>query len=152
MHRYEITVDGVSYSVDIDDLGPQHYRVQLNGRDYDVTLNSSGELSGISSAAAPALPVAAAAPPAAAPLSRPAATPTTPTAGAADIVRAPMPGTVLSVSVSIGQRVTRGQPLLVLEAMKMNNSIGAPQDGTIAAVLVEPGRNVAFGEPLIRLE
>jgi biotin carboxyl carrier protein len=146
MHRYDITVDGVSYSVDIDDLGPQHYRVQLNGRSYDVTLTGSGEIAGISGvpAAAPA-PVAAPAP-AAIPA------PVVPAAAGADIVRAPLPGKVLSINVSVGERVTRGQPLLVLEAMKMNNSIGAPQDGTVTTILVEAGRNVSFAEPLIRLE
>ena len=152
MHRYDVTVNGTAYAVDITDLGPNRFRVQLNGRDYEVTLNAAGEveqLTPVSSTAAaptPAPPVVtAAAPP------PPSTLPSSP-APAGDLVRAPMPGTVLSISVSAGQHVTRGQPLLVLEAMKMNNAIGAPHDGVVADVLVTAGRTVSYGEPLVRLE
>ncbi len=67
------------------------------------------------------------------------------------MLTAPMPGKVLKVEVGEGARVTRGQSLLVLEAMKMKNSIRSPQDGTVLEVLVQPGTSVAYGDPLLRL-
>ncbi len=66
-------------------------------------------------------------------------------------VTAPMPGSVLSVKVSAGDRVEAGQILLVLEAMKMENAVTAPVAGTIERVLVEPGRQVGRRELLVEL-
>ncbi|MFT4083777.1 MAG: biotin carboxylase N-terminal domain-containing protein [Nocardioides sp.] len=65
---------------------------------------------------------------------------------------APMPGTVVSVAVAVGDRVEAGHPLLVLEAMKMQHTVSAPTGGVIAAVAVERGRQVAAGETLIVIE
>ena len=62
-----------------------------------------------------------------------------------------MPGTILSVNVSVGQKVTKGQAVAVLEAMKMENEIPAPQDGTVASIIVEKGANVETGAVLMTL-
>jgi len=62
---------------------------------------------------------------------------------------APMPGTILSVAVALGETVKKGQLLLVLEAMKMENEIVSPVDGRIAAVFVSQGRAVAAGDTLL---
>ncbi len=67
-------------------------------------------------------------------------------------VRAPIPGTVVSVDVQPGQRVAYGDKLLVLEAMKMKNLIRAPGDGRVVAVLVHPNQRVMYNDLLIRLE
>lgn len=67
------------------------------------------------------------------------------------VVNAVMPGVVVDVLVSPGDEVAEGQPLLLLEAMKMQNEIPAPSAGTVEAVHVEPGRAVAAGEKLITL-
>lgn len=73
--------------------------------------------------------------------------------GAADReVRAPMPGLVLRVNVQAGQSVKKGEGLLVLEAMKMENEIKAPIDGTIAAVHVAAGEAVGKNTMLIEFE
>ena len=69
-----------------------------------------------------------------------------------DIVKAPMPGTILSVNVKEGQIVSSGDVLLVLEAMKMENEIMAPRDGVIAQVNVNKGESVESGSPLISLQ
>lgn len=70
----------------------------------------------------------------------------------AGTLTAPMPGVVLSVEAPAGTTVSRGDVILVLEAMKMNNPLRAPKDGVVAAVMVEPGQNVAFGAPLATIE
>ena len=69
-----------------------------------------------------------------------------------DVITAPMPGLVKSVSVVAGQIVTSGQPLLVLEAMKMEHALTAPRGGVVAEVLVEAGQQVSDGDTLLRLE
>jgi biotin carboxyl carrier protein len=63
-----------------------------------------------------------------------------------------MPGTILQIVATPGTKVKRGQPVIVLEAMKMNNSIGAPRDGTITAILVKTGQSVGYSEPLAQIE
>jgi acetyl-CoA/propionyl-CoA carboxylase, biotin carboxylase, biotin carboxyl carrier protein len=72
----------------------------------------------------------------------------TETAGAAGPVTSPMPGTVLEVRVSAGDRVTQGDPLLVVEAMKMEHTVTAPVDGIVAELPVRAGQQVALGEAL----
>jgi biotin carboxyl carrier protein len=63
-----------------------------------------------------------------------------------------MPGVLLEVVVAPGDRVSRGQVVAVLEAMKMRNEIKAPRDGVVAAIFVQPGQLVAYGDPLVRVE
>lgn len=67
-------------------------------------------------------------------------------------LEAPMPGRVAAVKAVPGQRVTRGQELLVVEAMKMENALRAPRDGVVRAVHVEQGEMVAPGRPLVEME
>jgi propionyl-CoA carboxylase alpha chain len=65
---------------------------------------------------------------------------------------APMPGSVISVLAEAGSNVTEGQPLLVLEAMKMQHTVTAPTDGVLAQINVKPGTQVAAGEVLAVVE
>jgi biotin carboxyl carrier protein len=67
-------------------------------------------------------------------------------------VRAAMPGKVVAVLVSVGATVERGQGLLVIEAMKMENEIGAPRSGRVAEIRVQPGQAVEAGETLAVIE
>ena len=103
------------------------YRVNVNGTVYEVELE---EMTG----AAAAVPGAAPAPSAAA----------APAAGG-EKVTSPMPGTILSVNVAAGDAVKRGQVLMILEAMKMENEIMCPCDGTVASVSVTKGAAVESG-------
>ena len=66
-------------------------------------------------------------------------------------VAAPMPGTILSVKVSVGQQVKKGDTVAVLEAMKMENEIPAPQDGTVSSVDVSNGATVETGATIVTL-
>ena len=100
------------------------YRVNVNGTVYEVELE---EITG-------------AAPAAAAPVAAPAAAP-----AGGEKVCAPMPGTILSVNVAAGDAVKRGQVLLILEAMQMENEIMAPCDGTVTSVAAAKGAAVESG-------
>ena len=118
----------------------KNYRITVNGVAYEVSVEELG------TAAAPvAAPVAA---PAAAPAA-PVAAPAAPVGGNA--VKAPMPGTINRINVKAGDAVKKGDVLLVLEAMKMENDICAPADGTVKAVLVAQGASVATDEALVTL-
>lgn len=101
------------------------YRVNVNGSLYEVEIEEMQ---------APATMSA----PTAAPAAKPAAAP----AGAGAKVNAPMPGTILDVRVQNGAKVKKGDVLVILEAMKMENEIQAPCDGTITSVGVRKGDSV----------
>ncbi|MBO4327632.1 MAG: biotin/lipoyl-binding protein [Clostridia bacterium] len=72
-----------------------------------------------------------------------------PEAGVDIAVKAPVPGTVLRVNVKTGDAIKRGQCLLVLEAMKMENEIDAPEDGTVSIIRAGDGKSVAADEVLL---
>ena len=117
------------------------YVVTLNGKNYEVEVEETDAVITAVTDAAPAAPVAAAAP--AAPAAAPA--PAAASAAAADgqKVLSPMPGTILSVNVSVGSAVKAGEVILILEAMKMENEIVAPCDGTVKQLAVQKGSTVA---------
>lgn len=136
----------------------KNYTITVNGNVYEVTVEEgfTGKASA-PKAAAPAAPAAAptpapvAAAPAPAPAApAPAATPAASAAGSV-AVSAPMPGKILGVKVAPGEAVKRGQVLLILEAMKMENEIVAPEDGTVATVNVSVGEMVEPGATLATL-
>lgn len=104
------------------------YRVTVNGTAYEIELE---ELTGTAPAAATAAPA-----PAPAPSSVPAG---------GEQVTSPMPGTILAVNVAAGDTVKRGQVLMILEAMKMENEIMCPCDGKIASVNTSKGATVESG-------
>lgn len=130
------------------------FRVVVNGSEYKVGIEELAEEKSIQPtsqkpAAAPApSPKPAQNPPA------PQAAPTKPAADsspAGGAVTAPMPGTVLSIGVAPGDKVTKGQTLLILEAMKMENQIMAPTDGVIKEINVTQGVSVNAGDILVVL-
>ena len=129
------------------------YRVTLGNRVYEVEVEQ-GEAMLVDeyelaapAAAAPAVPAPAAAAPAAAPAA-PAAAPAAGLA-AGDVVKSPMPGNVLKINVTQGQKVKEGEVLLILEAMKMENEIVSTKAGTVAQIVVSKGAVVETGAPLV---
>lgn len=123
----------------------KNYTITVNGNVYEVSVEE-----GISGAAPVATaPVAKAAPKAAAPAAPKAA----PVAGGQGSVKvnAPMPGKILAAKAIAGQAVKKGDVLVVLEAMKMENEIVAPQDGTVASINVTVGSAVEAGDVLATL-
>lgn len=119
----------------------KNYRITVNGVAYDVAVEEMGE------EAATSAPAPAAAPKPAAPKAAPAA------AGAGAVkINSPMPGNILSVKASAGQAVKKGDVLMILEAMKMENEICAQQDGTIASVQVAAGDSVESGDVLVTMD
>ena len=123
----------------------KRFNVTVNGVTYDVTVEEIG-------GAAPA-PVAAPAP-AAAPVAAaaPAAAPVAPAGAAGSVeVKAPLQGTVMKVLVKPGDSVTKGSPVCVIEALKMENDVPAPADGVVASVNVKSGDSVKTDEVLLTL-
>lgn len=123
----------------------KNYRITVNGTSYDVSVE---ELSG--GAAPLAAPVAAA--PVAAPSPAAPAAPAPAAGGAGSVkVSSPMPGKILAVKANVGDSVKKGQVILILEAMKMENEVVAPEDGTIASIDVTVGASVESGDTLATL-
>lgn len=128
----------------------KQYRITVNGQSYDVMVEEvSAGTTAPTAAQAPRPAAAPAATPASAAASAAAAA-VAPSAGALS-VKAPMPGTVMAFKVTKGQAVKRGDVLLILEAMKMENEIVAPQDGTVVALRVPVSASVNTGDPLVDL-
>ena len=101
------------------------YKVNVNGTAYEVEIE---EITGaVSAPAAPAAPAPA---------------------GNGEVIAAPMPGNILAVNVQAGDAVKKGQVLMVLEAMKMENEIICPRDGVVASVSVTKGSTVETGAAL----
>ena len=124
--------------------------INVNGKAYEVEVE---EVGGAPSAAPVAAPVAASpAAPAAAPAA-PAAAPAAPAAAPAGstVVKAPMPGTILRIDAKVGENVKKGDVLLILEAMKMENEIVAPCDGVVKSVMVSNGASVNTDDQLVAL-
>ena len=117
----------------------KNYRITVNGVAYDVAVEELGAGAAPAAVAAPA-PVAAAAP-----------APAAPAAAGSIEVAAPMPGKILNVKAGVGTAVKKGDVILILEAMKMENDVVAPEDGTVASINVSAGDAVEAGDVLATL-
>jgi len=136
VRRYRVTVAGQTYEVEVEELGSGGAAV----RSAERVAPQAAPAAASSSYAAPAAAAAHTAPEHAA---RPAAR--------GGIVSSPLPGKVLAVRAQVGQKVKRGDLLLVIEAMKMENEIFAGEAGTVRKVHVTSGQSVETGDPLAEL-
>ncbi|MDT9547100.1 MAG: biotin/lipoyl-containing protein [Chlorobium phaeovibrioides] len=139
MRQYTFTITGNKYSVDIKSIKENTAEIEVNGTSYQVELGKE-----LKAPATPKLVRSAptAPPKAPAPLS---------TTGVSQ-VKAPLPGTILKVMVAPGASVKREQPVMVLEAMKMENNILAEKDGTVKTIKVNEGDTVLQGDTLLEID
>lgn len=135
MKEFKFTINGKQYQAAVNELEDNKAEVTVNGKSYKVEIEKEA------AAAAPAFRRSATASPAAA--ARPAGVQT---------VKSPLPGSIMKVLVKEGQAVKKGDILLTMESMKMENNIMADADGTVKAIFVEPGKNVMQDDKLVELE
>ena len=149
MRTYSYTVNGARYDVTIESLRDQVAKLNVNGIAFDVEILGAplteGDLPEVATAAVPA---ATAAP---APAAAPAAPAAKGAAGEGTPVAAPLPGVVTKVLVSAGQAVKKGDTVVVLEAMKMENNITAECDGKVTGICVAAGDSVLEGTTLVTI-
>ena len=156
MRRYTLQIRGREFVVDVEEQTADRFEVVVGDERYEVTLAGDEDLpeATITPAFAPTRAGApSGAPPALAAARKVAPVtiaPTRSTGGGPRALNAPMPGVILEVSVAPGDTVERGQPVAVLEAMKMKNTIRSPRAGTIAEVCVAVGQAVGHGDAVVR--
>ncbi|WP_308777439.1 biotin/lipoyl-containing protein [uncultured Bacteroides sp.] len=141
MKEYRYKINGNLYKVTVGDIEENHVRVEVNGTPYTVELEKK-----TSPKIKPVVRTAATTP--AAP---PAAAITRPNVGGKGI-KSPLPGVILEIKVKEGDTVKRGQTLLILEAMKMENDIKADRDGKVTSIKVSKGESILEGTDLIIIE
>ena len=127
------------------------YKVTLNGKIYEVDVEKGEAIiqKEYEAAVPVATPVVASAPVA---QSAPAAPVAQATAGSANAVKSPLPGTINAVKVQVGQTVKKGDVLFILEAMKMENDVPADRDGKITNIYVQKGATVETGTALCDIQ
>ncbi len=143
MKEYKYKINGNTYNVGIGDIVDNIAEVQVNGVPYKVELEKKKSVT-----------VVAAPRPSAAPRTATGAkvvTKATPAASGYQ-VKAPLPGTILSVNCKVGDKVAAADTVVVLEAMKMENAIHAGRDGVIASISVNSGDSVLEGTTLVTIE
>lgn len=147
MNKFQYKVQGVDYDVEIEELEGNVAKVQVNGIKFEVELKQpinpahairkKPEVHQQATAAPQQAPAAAAAQPAA--------------SATGSQVKAPLPGTITSVNVKVGDVVKDGDTVVVLEAMKMQNNIETELSGTVTSILVNQGDSVLEGAVLLTI-
>ena len=134
MKEFKFTIDGKQINAAVNELEDNFAEVTINGKTYKVELEKEEA-------------------PAAAAVRRPAAAASAAAVPAGVMtVKSPLPGSIVKVLVKAGQAVKKGDVLLTMESMKMENNVCAEADGTVKNVFVEPGKNVMQDDKLLELE
>ncbi len=145
--RLKVKVEGKTYTVEVGNLKEPSFLVAVNGKRYAVEV--AEELIAVERESAESTPMAE-------PSAEASQTPPGPASAPMEVstksVIAPMPGKILDVMVEVGQTVSHGQEVCILEAMKMAQRIRSSYDGVVQAVKVAPEQKVDFGAILIVLE
>lgn len=153
MKNYSLKINGQNYNVQIDDVNEHSTlaHVTVNGTPYEVEIAGTERVVANKPQVAPAPKEADSAKitPATA-ASSPRIAATAPATGST--VKCPLPGTVVSINVAIGDKVAPGQNLMVLEAMKMENNIDADRAGVVKQIFVQQGATVMEGDNLLVIE
>lgn len=137
MKSFQFTIDGRKYATTVNEIEDNVAEVTVNGTVFHVEIDQMKNATSIKPAAPKA--AAAAAPRAAQP------------AGTV-VVKSPLPGSIVKVVAAAGQAVKKGDLLLTMESMKMENQVTSEYDGTIKSVLVQPGQNVMQDDKLVEIE
>ncbi|HOJ10719.1 MAG TPA: biotin/lipoyl-binding protein [Clostridiales bacterium] len=141
MKKFLIKVNGSQYEVEVEEIGKGNFDVE--------EIHEAASTRTVPAAPAPS--PAPAAPKAAAPAAPAKNTTSAAVPAGAQTISAPMPGVINSVNVNSGDSIKKGDILLILEAMKMENEIISPVDGTIASVNVSKGASVNAGDVLLSI-
>lgn len=143
MKEYKYTIDGNKYKVAVNEVNDTTAKVTVNGTEYTVEWEKPVEEKPVVKVqpvtAKPVATAATASAPAAAPVS-------------GNAIKTPLPGVIIDVKVKVGDTVKKGDTVVVLEAMKMENNINADRDGKVVAIQVAKGDTVADGAALVVLE
>jgi biotin carboxyl carrier protein len=144
MKQYKFKINGTEYAVDILDVTDGLAKVAVNGAKYRV------EVDGLGTTAASKTPKVTKTQVIGAPMVSPAPD-RKQAATSAGVVKAPLPGVILSVDVKVGEAIKVGQRLLVLEAMKMENNIDSDREGIIHDIRVGKGDSVLEGDIMMTI-
>lgn len=139
MKSFQFTIDGRKYETTVNEIEDNIAEVTVNGTVFHVAIDKKKATSSIK----PAAPKAAAAAPAAPRTAQPAGS---------VVVKSPLPGSIVKVVAAAGQPVKKGDLLLTMESMKMENQVTSEYEGTIKSVLVQPGQNVMQDDKLVEIE
>ena len=139
MKEFKFKIDGKAYSVTIDEVSKDVANVEVNGKKITVNIEKKEKPAFV---AVPRPAAASAAPVASAPAGK----------AVAGSITSPLPGSIIKIMVSVGQAVKRGDTLLTMESMKMENNIKADKDGIVKAIHVQPAQSVMQGDLLIDME
>ena len=143
MKEYKYKINGNEYAVCINEVNDTTANVTVNGEEFKVEWEKPKEEK----------PIVKIQPAATKPASTPTPTVATPTVAAkGNAIKTPLPGVIIDVKVNVGAMVKKGDTVVVLEAMKMENNINADRDGKVIAVQVTKGDTVADGAVLVILE
>jgi biotin carboxyl carrier protein len=153
--KYNISIKEQTFEIEVGEISQGMAQVNVNGTDYDVRINdypkaAPSQTMMPSQAIPQRTPVAPAAPASTAAPQRAVTPPPAPeTLSGGNVVKAPMPGLILDVQVKTGDEVKAGQTVIIMEAMKMENSITVKIDGTVKEIHVQKGAQVMTGHTLL---
>lgn len=146
MKEYKYKINGNLYTVTIGDIEENIAHVEVNGTPYKVEMEKTPKVTMKPIVRSVTNPTA----PAQAPVTH-IAKPVAHSSGKSG-VKSPLPGVILDIKVKVGDAVKKGQTIIILEAMKMENNINADKDGKIAAINVNKGDSVLEGNDLVIIE
>lgn len=139
MKKFEFTIKGNKYGVHIKEMEDNIAKIEVNGTDYEVEIHQE-----IKRSKTPKLVRKAV-------TAKPGEGTIKKSTGSS-VLKAPLPGSIFKILVSVGDEVTKGQNILIMEAMKMENEIKAEKDGVVKAIKVNLGDAVLQGDVLIEME
>ena len=144
MKKFKFTIAGQPYDTTVNEIEPNVCEVTVNGTVFHVEIEKQETLK-----KKPVVAPRPAATGAAAPAAKPAAAPA---AAGTTVVKSPLPGSIVKVMVQAGQEIKKGDTLLTMESMKMENVIASEVTGKVKSVLVQPGQNVMQDDKLVEIE